>query len=323
MLKKKLQVFISSTYIDLKDERQAAVEAILDAGHIPAGMELFKAGNEDQLKTIKRWIDESDVYLLILGGRYGSLEIESGKSYTHLEYEYAVDKGMPVFAVVLSDSWLFNKAAQQGKDNVFEQGELSKYKKFKEYAHTKIIRQVDDLKDIKLSIHTTMNEFKELYKFSGWVKGSEVEDNAEIIKENTELLKENKKLKELVEKQSFQKKVGNFEYGELKRALKHKNIIIPAGKAGNDKELTKNYLSLFIFLRDILSTGIENSSATPDSTRYVYYNVAPVLMSFGLLEKVKVAGVKYERIQTSKEGLKFLGYFDIEKSKSQNEKLVK
>lgn len=51
---KKLQVFISSTYIDLKDERQAAVESILDAGHIPAGMELFKAGDESQLKTINR-----------------------------------------------------------------------------------------------------------------------------------------------------------------------------------------------------------------------------------------------------------------------------
>ena len=44
MIKRKLQVFISSTYLDLKEERQAAVEAILGAGHIPAGMELFKAG---------------------------------------------------------------------------------------------------------------------------------------------------------------------------------------------------------------------------------------------------------------------------------------
>lgn len=49
-MNKKLQVFVSSTYTDLKDERQTAVEAILDAGHIPAGMELFKAGNDSQLK---------------------------------------------------------------------------------------------------------------------------------------------------------------------------------------------------------------------------------------------------------------------------------
>ena len=49
--KKKLQVFVSSTYNDLKEERQAAVEAILKAGHIPAGMELFAAGNDSQLQT--------------------------------------------------------------------------------------------------------------------------------------------------------------------------------------------------------------------------------------------------------------------------------
>lgn len=100
-MNKKLQVFVSSTYTDLIEERQAAVEAILDAGHIPAGMELFKAGNESQLKTIYKWIDQSDVYMLILGGRYGSIENKTGKSYTQLEYEYALSKGIPVFAVVL------------------------------------------------------------------------------------------------------------------------------------------------------------------------------------------------------------------------------
>ena len=104
-MNKKLQVFVSSTYVDLIDERQAAVEAILDAGHIPAGMELFKAGNESQLKTIYKWIDNSDVYMLILGGRYGSIEQETNMSYTELEYRYALSKNIPVFAVVLSESF--------------------------------------------------------------------------------------------------------------------------------------------------------------------------------------------------------------------------
>lgn len=84
--KKKLQVFVSSTFKDLREDRQAAVEAILTAKHIPAGMELFASGDESQMSVIKRWIDQSDVYLLILGGRYGSIEPNSGKSYTHLEF---------------------------------------------------------------------------------------------------------------------------------------------------------------------------------------------------------------------------------------------
>ena len=84
-MKKRLQVFISSTYIDLIEERQAAVSAVLKSGHIPAGMELFNASDKSQLDVIKKWIDESDVYMLILGGRYGSVEPESGISYSQFK----------------------------------------------------------------------------------------------------------------------------------------------------------------------------------------------------------------------------------------------
>lgn len=142
-MNKKLQVFVSSTYTDLIEERQAAVEAILDAGHIPAGMELFKAGNDSQLKTIYKWIDESDVYMLILGGRYGSIEPETGKSYTQLEYEYAFSKNIPIFAVVLSQSFLTNKINSLGLSKIMEQDTPNKYQTFKTLIMSKIIREVD------------------------------------------------------------------------------------------------------------------------------------------------------------------------------------
>src|SRR6266496_3615130 len=102
-VKKKLQVFMSSTYTDMLAERQAAVEAILRAGHIPAGMELFAAGDESQLETIRRWIDDSDIFMLMLGGRYGSIEPKSGKSYIELEYDYAAKTKKPLFAAVISE----------------------------------------------------------------------------------------------------------------------------------------------------------------------------------------------------------------------------
>lgn len=169
---KKLQVFVSSTYTDLIEERQAAVEAILDAGHIPAGMELFKAGNESQLKTIYKWIDESDVYMLILGGRYGSIEHETGKSYTQLEYEYAFSKSVPIFTVVLSQSFLTKKINTLGLSNVTEQDSPNKYQLFKSLVMSKIIREVDDCKDIKIAIYSTLNEFLENYDLIGWIKGN-------------------------------------------------------------------------------------------------------------------------------------------------------
>lgn len=78
-MKKKLQVFVSSTWTDMILERQAAVEAILEAGHIPAGMELFSADNKKQFEVIKKWIRDSDVFILILGGDMEAGRTESGK----------------------------------------------------------------------------------------------------------------------------------------------------------------------------------------------------------------------------------------------------
>lgn len=178
-MNKKLQVFISSTYTDLIEERQAAVEAILDAGHIPAGMELFKAGNDSQLKTIYKWIDESDVYMIILGGRYGSVESKSGKSYTQLEYEYALSKDIPVFAVVISQDFLTSKINSLGLEKIMESDNPDKYKSFKALVMSKTIREVDDCKDIKIAIHSTLNEFLNKYDLKGWTKNNLYNANIE------------------------------------------------------------------------------------------------------------------------------------------------
>src|SRR6185369_8367251 len=129
--RKKLQVFVSSTFSDLIPERQAAVEAILSAGHIPASMELFAAGDESQMEVIKQWIDESDVYLLILRGRYSSVESKTGKSYTQLEYEYALTQGKPLFACVMTESGLDERVKSRGK-SVLELENPQKLKEFRE-----------------------------------------------------------------------------------------------------------------------------------------------------------------------------------------------
>lgn len=178
-MKKKLQIFISSTYIDLIDERQSAVQAVLESGHIPAGMELFKAGNLSQLETIKKWINDCDVYMLILGGRYGSIESNSGKSYTQLEYEYALSQNVPVFSVILTDSFLLQKTSTLG-ETVYEQDNPSLYDSFKKQVMSKIIKFVDDEKDIKIAILATIQEFINDYKLAGWIRGDYNYENLKI-----------------------------------------------------------------------------------------------------------------------------------------------
>src|SRR5258708_30985148 len=96
---KRYQVFVSSTYGDLRDERQEVMQALLELDCIPAGMELFPAADEDQWSLIKRVIDDCDYYLVIVGGRYGTVDAE-GISYTEKEYDYAVAQNIPVLGFV-------------------------------------------------------------------------------------------------------------------------------------------------------------------------------------------------------------------------------
>ena len=97
-MERKYQVFISSTYEDLKTERQAAISCLLDMNCIPVGMEQFPASSLSQWEYIKKMIDMSDYYLLIVAGKYGSIDPEENISYTEKEYRYAIHKKMSILA---------------------------------------------------------------------------------------------------------------------------------------------------------------------------------------------------------------------------------
>lgn len=96
---KRYQVFVSSTFEDLQEERTKFIQVLLESDCIPVGMELFPASNEEQWSLIKDVINDCDYYLLIIAGRYGSTNGD-GKSYTQMEYEYAKEIGKPIIAFI-------------------------------------------------------------------------------------------------------------------------------------------------------------------------------------------------------------------------------
>lgn len=227
MKDKKLQIFVSSTYTDLKEERQAAVEAILSSGHIPAGMELFAAGDESQMNVIKRWIDESDVYLLILGGRYGSLEKQTNKSYTNLEYEYALNLKKPLFSIVINPEALEKKVKQIGS-SVLEQQNPKEYKEFKDQVLTNLVKFWDDKKDIKIAIHETLSEFSYRKELIGWIRGDNAINTGELAEQIARLTKENSELREALSIRGEGNKNSlyfNMTFEELSKLLDSEKII--------------------------------------------------------------------------------------------------
>lgn len=189
--KKKYQIFVSSTYLDLKDERQAAVTAVLSSGNIPAGMELFASGDEEQMDLIEQWIDDSDIYFLILGTRYGSVEQKTGLSYTHREYEYAISKKMPFFALVIDESTPNYK--EKVEENNIET--LNKYYNFRGLIEGKHIRYWKNIEQMQFEILKSINHFERTKLMDGWVKGSGVYDYGQMADQLSKLSAENNDLR--------------------------------------------------------------------------------------------------------------------------------
>ena len=179
---KKLQIFISSTWEDLKEERQAAVETILKMEHIPAGMELFAEENQEQMKAIEKWIADSDIFLLVLGGRYGTVNKETRKSYIHMELEYAKSIKKPIMICVMKEVFVKQKK-RKADDYLLDKYDehLDDYKKFKDdITRTSLVTYFGSIYELKEQIYATLNKMQRDANLVGWVKGSSIQsyDNA-------------------------------------------------------------------------------------------------------------------------------------------------
>lgn len=188
---KKYQVFISSTFEDLKEERGKVIETLLNKNCIPVGMEYFPAANDEQMTIIKHLIDECDYYILILGGRYGSIDPITNKSYTQLEYEYAVERGVPISAFYIANK---GDLPYDKVEHKFPEKMNAFVNMVKDNRMCKSWKNADDLAD---KVSTSLDYQIKNYPRIGWVKADKVsseEANSKLIK----LREENGILKEQV-----------------------------------------------------------------------------------------------------------------------------
>lgn len=169
------QVFLSSTFRDLKSERQSALDAILELGHFPAGMEAFPAADETPWDLIRTIIDESDYYILIIGGRYGSTG-PAGISYTEMEYELALELRKPILAFIHSapneismDRSELEPAARQSLDA------------FRERVANRLTKGWKNKDDLKAAVFQALVHAIRTKPAMGWVRNEGLE-NQELLK---------------------------------------------------------------------------------------------------------------------------------------------
>lgn len=186
---KKYQVFISSTYVDLIEERRSILDILLMADCIPAGMEAFVATDDEQFEVIKKVIDLCDYYVLIIGKRYGSVNDTTGKSYTEMEYEYAKEKNIPVLVFAIDNTVeLPPEKTEQVEENIV------KLHNFRRNAMTNrlasIWKNIGELTgQLAVSIMTAKNQIDR----PGWQRAFDF-DEASLRRELMELKTQNENL---------------------------------------------------------------------------------------------------------------------------------
>lgn len=175
-LKKRFQIFISSTFADLHKERDEISNAIQAMGHIPAGMELFGSDADDSWKVIERTIDLSDYFVLVVAGRYGSVS-EIGVSFTEREFDHAEKNNIPVLAFIHEDVDLLPSGAVE--KTIKAQRQLKQFRtKVKEKHQVAFWSNISDLcTKVIASLAKTIENIPR----PGWIRG-DIEDEIKSIK---------------------------------------------------------------------------------------------------------------------------------------------
>jgi hypothetical protein len=163
---RRYQVFISSTYRDLVEERREVIQALLEMDCLPAGMEMFPAADEDQWSLIESVIDQSDYYVVIVGGRYGSMT-EAGLSYTEKEYDYAVASGIPVLGFIHADP-----SDIAAKNTDMDAAVQAKLEAFRTKVQTKMIKTYSSPHELGSVVSRGMMRLMKTTPREGWVRGS-------------------------------------------------------------------------------------------------------------------------------------------------------
>lgn len=161
-------VFVSSTFADLKEERGKVEKALMCIDCVPIGMELFLASDEEQFSFIKKQIDRCDYYVLIIGERYGSVTQER-ISYTEREYDYAIDKRIPILAFIRKGRY-GNALKLDLNERALKR--LAKFKK--KVSEGRLVYMWESSDDLISSVISSVQGAIKSYHRTGWVRGGDI-----------------------------------------------------------------------------------------------------------------------------------------------------
>jgi tetratricopeptide (TPR) repeat protein len=109
-------VFISSTSMDLKKYRLAAIQVCEQLGFEPIAMENFEAMGVGATEGSKRKLRDADLYIGIIAHRYGYIETGHERSVTEIEFDYAGERGLDRLCFMVDNDYSWPKSAIDRKN---------------------------------------------------------------------------------------------------------------------------------------------------------------------------------------------------------------
>jgi hypothetical protein len=131
------------------------------------GWKVFSAADEEQFSYIKKIIDECDYYILIIAGRYRSVD-DTGVSYTEKEYDYAVEKDIPVLAFIHND--IVNLASGKVDDEPAVKQRLALFKE--RVSKRRLVSLWSNREQLKSSVIISLSKVIGETPAIGWVRGN-------------------------------------------------------------------------------------------------------------------------------------------------------
>lgn len=150
----KKTVFISSTFVDLKEERKKVWDSLEKFDVVVKGMEQFGARKSNPLATCISEVEQSDIYVGIIGMRYGSEEPNSGKSYSQLEYEKAIEQNKEILI------YLIDEESSAVTPNLIQFDKIQKLNNFKAILKDK--HTIDTFSNSQDLVTKLQRKFKDL-----------------------------------------------------------------------------------------------------------------------------------------------------------------
>lgn len=319
-MEKRYQVFVSSTYQDLIEERIEVIQALLELDCIPVGMEYFPAADDSQWDFIKKLIDESDYYVVIIAGKYGS-EDEKGVSYTQKEYNYALNKGIPIISFVhLNIDNLPSSKTEKDKKKI------AKLESFKEVVRKKLCKFWTTPQELGAVVSRSISQAKKNYPRVGWVRADSISQTSE-----KEVIQLYKKIEQLEKQLSENQKISHTDISNLadNEDLFELYIDIDSGNWNSPKTerksitLTWNKIAYYVLPKvfdPITETSLK--SAINSFLKEIYLNSNLDKKLEGNI-RVSSSNDFYDTVKIQFQLLDLIKYFDTEILKDDKPKTVR